>query len=139
MVWFLSSSNRYLRDRTTKALIRLFEKRIPCLQKVLSTFHAVDDPYVIERLLAVAYGCTLRNVNPGDVGGAGSGCVRLDLSRWAATTASLLRDYARGVVEIALHRGEKLNIEEEKLRPPYRSDWPSLAIPTLEDLKLLGE
>lgn len=50
MAWFLASSNRFLRDRATKALVRLFEKRIPCLQKVLVAFHKVNDPYITERL-----------------------------------------------------------------------------------------
>ncbi len=44
MAWFLTSSNRFLRDRATKAMVRLFEKRIPCLRKVLPAFHKVNDP-----------------------------------------------------------------------------------------------
>src|SRR5262249_5602573 len=33
--WFLASSNRFLRDRSTKALVSMFSGRIPVLIKVL--------------------------------------------------------------------------------------------------------
>ena len=60
IAWFFTSSNRFLRDRSTKAVVRLFEDRLPLLGRLLSGFWDVDDPYVFERLMAVAYGCALR-------------------------------------------------------------------------------
>lgn len=46
----------------------------------------------------------------------------------------LLRDYARGVIEVALHRGRKLPIDERLIKPPYGSKWPS-TIPAEGELK----
>lgn len=139
MVWFLTSSNRYLRDRTTKALVRLFERRILCLRKILPAFHNVNDPYVMERLLAVAYGCALRSVDVEAIVGLAQ-----DIYDWIFHDGQppphiLLRDYARGVIEIVLHKGATLNVDADKIRPPYCSDWPSFKIPDLGELTHLRE
>ena len=47
----------------------------------------------------------------------------------------LLRDYARGVVERALHLGSEVDVFPGRIRPPYKSTWPT--IPTEEDIKPL--
>ena len=60
MFWFLSSTNRTLRDSASKALVCLLEERINVLIQLINTFHNVNDPYVIQRLYAVAYGCAVR-------------------------------------------------------------------------------
>ena len=58
LAWFLTTSNRFLRDRATKALVCLFTHRINVLRTVIQGFIGVNDPYVFERLMAVAYGCS---------------------------------------------------------------------------------
>ena len=138
LAWFLTSSNRFLRDRSTKALVRLFEGRIDCLRRLLHEFRNVDDPYVVERLLAVAYGCAMRTDCP-----AAATRLAEDVYAWIFENDSppphiLLRDYARGVIELALHRGAKINVNPQKVRPPYHSEWPALEIPTEESLKKWG-
>jgi hypothetical protein len=45
----------------------------------------------------------------------------------------LLRDYARGIVERAIYLGAKIGITEERIRPPYTSQWP--AIPNEDEIK----
>lgn len=135
MTWFLTSSNRFLRDRATKALVRLFGKRIPCLRTVLPAFHAVNDPYVAERLLAVAYGCALRSTNVNDIAGLAQDIYDWIFRDGKPSAHILSRDYARGAIEVALQHGADLNINSEQIRPPYCSDWPSLEIPALEDLE----
>jgi hypothetical protein len=57
--WFLVSSNRFLRDRATKALVSMLRKWPRILLKVIDNFRNVDDPYMIERLFAVAYGIVM--------------------------------------------------------------------------------
>src|SRR5262245_30340146 len=64
IAWFLTTSNRFLRDRATKALIRLFDNKLSLLGRLLEQFRGVDDPYVTERLMAVAYGCAMRSTRP---------------------------------------------------------------------------
>ena len=38
----------------------------------------------------------------------------------------LIRDYARGIIERAIHLGCDLELDEQFIRPPYRSTWPSI-------------
>jgi len=59
LAWFLTSSNRWIRDGATKALVGLLRGRLNVLRELLAKFKGVNDPYVAERLLAVAYGCVL--------------------------------------------------------------------------------
>ena len=63
LCWFLTSSNRELRDCSTKALVSLLENRISILIRIIDKFDGVNDPYVWERIFAVALGCTLQTNN----------------------------------------------------------------------------
>ena len=139
LVWFLTTSHRFLRDRATKALVSLFTNRIDVLCKVIRKFAEVNDLYVSERLYAVAYGCALRSNDPD---------AKLSLAQLLYNTVFkdgkppchiLIRDYARGVVEVALRDGLNLNgVEPSKIRPPYKSEWP-LQIPSEEEVKEYGK
>ena len=135
IAWFLTSGNRYLRDRATKGLVRLFERRVLSLCDVLRAFRKVDDPYVRERLLAVAYGCALRSTETKHVAQLAQEIYDWVFKDGRPPPHILLRDYARGVVEKALHLGAKLKIDVRKIRPPYKSDWPALKIPDAVELK----
>jgi len=139
LAWFLTTSNRYLRDRATKALVSLLTNRIHVLRQVIRKFLKVNDPYVLERLFAVAYGCAMRSMDNNAIAELAK-----DVYEWIFKDGTppphiLLRDYARGVIELALHRGIRLDINVEKIRPPYKSEWPSFKIPTEEELKKYGE
>jgi len=137
--WFLTSSNRYLRDSATKALVSLLTKRLHVLRENIQNFLNVNDPYVLERLFAVAYGCAMRSMDNHAIA-----ALAKDIYKWIFKDGTplphiLLRDYARGIIELALHREIKLDINVEKIRPPYKSDWPSFKIPTEEELKKYSE
>ncbi len=56
LTWCLSTSNRFVRDQATKALVKLLDHRIGILRRLLNRFLGVNDPYVAERLHAVALG-----------------------------------------------------------------------------------
>lgn len=120
--WFLTSSNRYLRDACTKALINLLQNRIPVLIKVLEKFEKVNDPYVYERLYAVAYGCALRTVHSESLATLSSYIYTTIFDSKKIYPHILLRDYARGVIEYAIYLGLNPDIKVNKIRPPYKSD-----------------
>lgn len=139
LAWFLTTSNRFLRDRATKALVSLLTDRIHIVGDIIKEFLNVNDPYVSERLYAVAYGCAMRSDNDYAIAELAKKMYEWQFKDGTPTPHVLLRDYARGVIELALYRGAKLDIEEQKIRPLYRSQWPS-AIPTKEELeKYRGE
>ncbi|OYP50275.1 hypothetical protein CIK93_09280 [Prevotella sp. P3-92] len=66
MAWFLCSTKNALRDRTTKAMVNLLQGHVLSLISILKSFEGIDDPYILERLYAVAYGCILRTPNVSD-------------------------------------------------------------------------
>ncbi|RJR51410.1 MAG: hypothetical protein C4576_03660 [Desulfobacteraceae bacterium] len=134
-VWFLTSSNRSLRDRSTKALVALLTGRLAVVKGLLVRFHDVNDPYVSERLLAIAYGCAIRSRKDKD--GLKS------LSEWVYEKVFkdgnppvdiLLRDHARGIIVVALNEGIGLHIDPERIEPPFNSEWPE-TVPSEEFLK----
>ena len=139
LTWFLTTSNRFLRDRATKALVSLLEKRIHVLREIIHKFINVNDPYVIERLFAVAYGCAMRSMDNDGITPLAMDIYESVFKDGTPAPHILLRDYARGIMELAMHRGNKLEVDATKIRPPYRSDWPSFEIPTKEELKKYDE
>ena len=86
LTWFLTASNRHLRDCATKALVALLHGRIPVLVDLLGHFNSVDDPYVTERLYAVAYGCALSTTALGSLEGPHEHGLRGSLRRRGATS-----------------------------------------------------
>lgn len=133
ITWFLTSTNRELRDSSTKALVCLFKDRMSVVIDVLRKFEKVNDPYVYERLYAAVYGATLRT-NQKEYNG--------ELSHYVYETIFLqspvyehilLRDYARGIVENALKNKMASDIDVEKIRPPYNSPWYE-STPTNEEI-----
>ena len=119
--WFLTSSNRFLRDAATKALVALLENRIGLLIMVLKQFEKVNDPYVLERLHAVAYGCTLRTRQTDELKKLSEYVYSAVFKRRRVYSHILMRDYARGVIEYAKHLGVVSKSAYRRSAPPYES------------------
>lgn len=101
LVWTLTSSYQTLRDRATKALTTLFLSNSTIFIFLLEKLHDCDDPYVVERLYAAAFGaCCIDQSSE-----------RLDVYSHAVfakvfadkqpPVALLTRDYALGIIELA--------------------------------------
>ncbi len=133
--WFLTSTNRKLRDCATKALISLLQNRLTVLQKLLKLFEGVNDPYVYERLFAVTYGCVLRTNEIEKISGVCEYIYKCVFSGSASFNPHiLLRDYARGAIEYANKLGIQLSFDLTLIRPPYNSNWPE-EIPSQDELE----
>ena len=135
LAWMLTTSNRFLRDRATKALVSLLTGRLECTTRLVARFSDVDDPYVTERVYAVAYAVAMRSHDAIDVGKVASVVYESVFASGTPPAHILLRDYARGVVERAIHLGSNIGVREQLVRPPYNSDWPE--IPSEDSLKAL--
>lgn len=123
--WFLTTPNRAVRDKATKGLVCLLQHRINLLPKLLEKFKDTNDLYVVERLFAVAYGCVLRNQE--DLHNLKILAIWIYENIFKDNRPPvhiLLRDYARGVIEVALRRGIGLKINKSNVDPPYISKWP---------------
>ena len=126
LAWMLSTPNRFLRDRATKALVALLTGRIDATVSMLNRFDDVDDLYIRERVYAVTYGVAMRSQDEAEIEKLGCVVYKKIFASGKPPTHILLRDYARGVVERALCLNESMAVEKELLRPPYRSDWPRI-------------
>ncbi len=59
--WLLTSTNRELRDTTSKAMIVVMKDDISSCEKLLCKFESVDDPYILERLYEITLGVVTRS------------------------------------------------------------------------------
>ena len=135
LAWMFATPNRYLRDRATKALISLLTGRLKPAGRLVDRFADVDDPYVEERLYAVAYGVAMRSHDVITVGNLALMVYERVFASGSPPPHLLLRDYARGVVERAIYLGTHIPFNVSLIRPPYKSTWPH--IPGEEDIEAL--
>jgi hypothetical protein len=135
LAWMLTTSHRFLRDRATKALVSLYTGRLPGMIRLVDRFAGVDDPYLAERIYGVAYGVAMRSHDADAVGDLAASVYRHVFESGSPPPHILLRDYARGVVERSHHLGSSVELDVARIRPPYKSTWPS--IPSEEDIKPL--
>ena len=126
LAWMLTTSNRFVRDRATKAMISLLTARLETTQLIVERFANTNDPYIVERVYAVAYGVVMRSYEPSKVGSIAAKVYELVFADAAPPAHILLRDYARGVIERALWLGAEIEVKEELIRPPYASTWPTI-------------
>lgn len=144
LAWLFTSPNRRLRDAATKALLRLVENKTGLLVDLLGRFSDVDDPYVIERLLAVACGHAVRHrwLPPSDAflndfSDLGRCAFDLAFTRTSIPEHLLIRHYAQACAEVvhntlATH-GWQFERDIAWAKPPYQSSWP-LTAPSLREL-----
>ena len=127
LAWLFASSNRYLRDSATKALVVLCSGRLGCMGRLVALFSGVDDLYVTERVYAAAYGVAMRSYVPADVGSLAQIVYEHVFMSENTPAHILLRDYARGVIERALYLHSHITIDTSRIRPPYSSQWPVIS------------
>ena len=137
LLWFLTTSNREVRDRSTKSLARMLSRHPSLLPDLLRNFHSVNDPYLVERLYAAAYGAVCNTTDQEIISRVADTVFELVFEDRKPPPHMLLRDYARGILELALHR--KLlpdHVDAGLFRPPYESEWP-LENPSEEEIDAL--
>lgn len=124
LTWCFTASNRFVRDRATKALVSVLRHRPGLIPNLLHEFRSIDDPYVLERLHGAVYGCVTRNVDPSHISSIASTVHTLVFASGTPHPHLLLRDYARGTIEYAASLGCTLGFDLAEVRPPYRSEPP---------------
>lgn len=125
MIWFLTSCNRTLRDSATKAIICLLQERINVLMQLIKTFEKVNDPYVLQRIYAIAYGCAVRTSKTALLKPLGDLIFQTVFNTENVFPDILLRDYAKGIIEFAVFKGHKFDFDLAKIQPPFKSDLPA--------------
>lgn len=135
LTWFLSTSNRAVRDRATKALVNLLSCKLGHAAALVDQFADVDDMYITERLLAACYGGATQGMDRGR-------CSVLAASVWKNYFAEgkqpplnlMARDYALGVLLYAQAAGQlPAEVDLDVCRAKFKSAWPLEPV-TEEDL-----
>ena len=128
--WLLTSSNRWLRDYTSKAMVEILKEHFHLCIPILERFKDVDDPYVVQRLFGVVFGACCKRNSDG-LRELAEYVYESVFNQEEVYPDVLLRDYARLIIEKFFvenpdYRG---SITQEKIAPPYNSD----PIPEVED------
>ena len=119
LAWCFTCTSRPVRDTVTKALSRLMLVQPDLLLYLVGKLKGVDDNYLLERLWAAAFGACSQDPSRG----------RLEMyarTAWQTAFASgprkdlLLRDYARAIIDLAVHANADLrDVDVAQCSPPY--------------------
>lgn len=135
--WLLSSSNRMLRDNSSKALTNILINDVSEMINLLEQFNNVNDPYIISRL----YGCIYGSILLSDFNVLDSILLKTMankiynniFNKEIVYTDILLRDYALNIIEYLDYNNVEIEFDISKCRPQYKSyDIPEV---DLEQLK----
>lgn len=135
LCWFTACMDRRVRDYASKGLVALVRDDVDLMIKLIEKFEGVDDPYVMERVNAAAYGCALLSDNTKKLPSLAK-CVYkhiFDVEGEVYPNA-LVRDYAKGVIEYTQKKYPDLQLGDKPFTPPYRSSFPE-TFPTDEETK----
>jgi hypothetical protein len=116
--WFLTTSDRRVRDRSTKALVSIADRAPAGFAKALGQFKGTNDPYVIERLTAAACGAVYRTRDAKAVQLIADGVAELVSDAWPIHLVT--RDFVRRVFGAARSTG----MPGPDGLPPYSAEWP---------------
>ncbi|MBZ4336609.1 hypothetical protein [Corallococcus sp. AS-1-12] len=136
LCWFFASADRRVRDHASRAAVKIAENQPGIWTRLCAEMLDLDDDYVVERLLACAYGAHLRAHSDETLVALANNVAPI-LSEEVRANA-LIRDHARCICELALQRKLKVAFAPKAVRPRFKSPWP-LQIPTEKDLEWFDE
>lgn len=120
--WMLSTSNRKIRDTATKALVSLFTNQLDIYLELMQKFEEVDDLYILERLYAVAYGIVSRSEINYESKSLADYIFNVQFINNKPYPHVLLRDYAKGLIEI-VNKEIELEYDLKLIKPPYETSF----------------
>lgn len=125
MTWLLTSSNRILRDKASKALIEILKDSVALCEYILRRFEGVNDPYVLQRLYGCIFGACTKNftINKQEFKKLSEYIYESVFNKETVYPDILLRDYSRLTIEkyISVNGDSETTINKEKIFPPYKS------------------
>ena len=135
LAWFTTCMDRRIRDNASKGLIALVRDDADLMIRLIEKFDGVNDPYVMERIYAAAYGCVLLSKATDKLPGLAK-CVYHHIfdTDGEVYPNALVRDYAKGVIEHTLSLYPDMQLGDKPFVPPYRSSFVE-EFPTDEDTK----
>lgn len=134
LTWILSSSNRVVRDKASKAMIEILRIRFDYCKYLIGLYQDCDDPYVLQRLYGIILGaCIKRNkAYEKEYSLLVTEVYQQIFNKDDIYPDILLRDYARMIIERWLYEypGLENGIDIKKITPPYSAiEIPLVAAP----------
>ena len=124
--WFLTATNRELRDRASKAMIEILKIDFNFCLFILTKFEGVNDPYIIQRLYGIIFGACSKRIEPyaQEFQKLAEYIYKAIFSKDEIYPDILLRDYARLTIELFLTDNPEYSgpIDKTRISPPYRSE-----------------
>jgi hypothetical protein len=138
LAWTLASTDRTLRDTSTRAMVAILQNHQEALLSLMTKYFAKsDDPYITERLFAVAYGAL--SLNPSDKPHFKQIVEYIYKNHFlneGRLPNVLVDDYAKGIIELYLRNYKNdIGIKIKKITPPFRYYQFPKRIPTIATLK----
>jgi hypothetical protein len=139
LAWSLSSSHMTLRDRSTKALTSLFLTKSDVFGFVFEEMHSCNDPYVVERLYASAFGACCIDPTAERLETYSSLVFAKAFAEGAPPVSLMARDYALGIIEIATQKNEMVSgAKLEDCYHPFGSEEPVFGL-TKEQVEQIAD
>lgn len=124
--WFLASSNRYLRDKTTKAIVEILKRNFEISYQLLVLFENVNDPYILQRLYGAIWGACVKRDTPRkeEYTVLVHHIISSFFDRDVVCPDILTRDYARLIVARYVYEFpyEQSSLALDLICPPYKSN-----------------
>lgn len=124
----LSSSDRTLRDKATKVLTIILLAHPKLLHFLLGEFKDIDDLYILERILASAYGSVCLLKDPLIIKEYAELIYNSIFADGTPPLNLWLRQYAKDIIEVANKYNLIDGLDISKTIPPYNSEKPILDI-----------
>ena len=123
--WLLTSSDRWLRDITSKAMVEILKEHFSLCETLLRKFNSVNDPYVAQRLYGIIFGacCKRKSEEEQALNRLAEYVYNTIFDQVLVYPDILLRDYARMIIERFTWEYPTYvgRIDRRKIRPPYAS------------------
>jgi len=133
--WTLSSTFIELRDKASRALINILKNNRDLLLDFISSFGRVNDSYISERVYAVAFGCCTGNSNKDYVTTVAQMVYDTVFKNDIVPEHILIRDYAKCIVDYAIHLKCNIDYSPERVSPPYCTCKKQVYVDTAEILR----
>lgn len=138
LAWTLASTDRTLRDTSTRAMVAILQNHQGSLFALLTKYFAKsDDPYITERIFAVIYGAL--SLNPSDkehFKQIAEYIYKNHFLNAKRTPNALIDDYAKGIIELYLRNYKNdIKVKIKKITPPFNYYQFPRRIPTIATLK----
>lgn len=135
LAWTLSTTFIELRDKASRALINILKNDSKLLLDLIRQYGSVNDPYITERIYAVAFGCCTGNASIAYVQPIAQLVYDVIFKDGIPPEHILIRDYAKCLVDFAVKLGCEFAYLPNLVSPPYSLDKKNVYVATEDILK----